>query len=296
MRGVGLLALLGLSCSHPTTFQERDKLGGIAPSEVEFSDLKKKLMVTEFWNDSPVTLPEVQTLATQSMVNSMMQTRRILVMENAELKTKEFVHDNSVQLDQLMRTAKKVGAAAALLGKISRITFTRKTETVGFMAADQISCSILLEVKLIESQTGQELLSVDKEGSAFKPKYSDKDDQTYQQKDCVKLALTNATDALTKMIVPAFSKLTWQGQIVDIKGDIIYINSGQLTGLSVRDILKVQAPGEDIFDPVTGDLMGSSIGRMKGTLEIIGFSGPDLSAARLKTGGPVDRSDIVSLY
>jgi hypothetical protein len=81
-----------------------------------------------------------------------------------------------------------------------------------------------------------------------------------------------------------------------MKGDRIYLNAGQMTGLQVGDTLKVLDDGEEIFDPVSNQLIGQSPGRVKGTVKVIAYFGKDGSLCVLESGGGFREGDRVELY
>lgn len=103
-------------------------------------------------------------------------------------------------------------------------------------------------------------------------------------------------DALTKAMVNMLKQLVardWNGRIASMKGQNVYINAGQKTGLKVGDILLVQALGEKIIDPQTGVALGRAPGNIKGEIMITGFFGSDASVAVKKSGAGFNVNDLV---
>lgn len=88
---------------------------------------------------------------------------------------------------------------------------------------------------------------------------------------------------------------SWEGRVAYIQGSRIYLNIGEKSGLRVGDILKVTELGEEVFDPQSGDFIGRTPGRVKGTIEIVGFFGEDGSIAIIHSGGGFKENDRVSM-
>ena len=52
-------------------------------------------------------------------------------------------------------------------------------------------------------------------------------------------------------------RVPWQGKIVDVKGDTIYINAGVDSNIRAGDEFIVYKKGEELIDPDTGISLGS---------------------------------------
>jgi hypothetical protein len=97
-------------------------------------------------------------------------------------------------------------------------------------------------------------------------------------------------------IIKTIEKLSWEGRLAMIQGNRIYVNAGRLSGINVGDLLKVSSQGEEIFDPETGELIGTAPGPMKGTLEVVSYFGKDGAVAVIHSGSGFKENDIVELY
>ncbi len=94
----------------------------------------------------------------------------------------------------------------------------------------------------------------------------------------------------------ANAKLDWMGRVARIEGERIFINAGKKTGLGRGDTLKVLEEGNDVFDPVSGKLIGKAPGRVKGTIRVLNFFGEDGSVAIVESGGSFSEGDRIELY
>ena len=110
------------------------------------------------------------------------------------------------------------------------------------------------------------------------------------------LAVRNAMVPFAPEVMKAIEKMTWQGHIVKVAGNKVYVNAGHASGLISGDILKVLTPGDDVYDPSTGAFLGRSQGQIKGTLEVVDFLGTDGAVTEVHTGGNFQDGDLVQLY
>ena len=99
------------------------------------------------------------------------------------------------------------------------------------------------------------------------------------------------------MVVLQFQRLVeYQINIIIIVGKKIYINAGLESGVKIGDIMKVLTPTQDVFDPLSGALIGKTKGEVKSTIEITDFFGNNGAVGILHSGGNVAPGDQVTLY
>lgn len=88
-------------------------------------------------------------------------------------------------------------------------------------------------------------------------------------------------------------RLGWEGRVALIQGNRIYLNVGEKSGLRIGDLLKVSQLGDEVYDPQSGQWIGRTPGRIKGTIEVIGFFGEDGAIAVVHSGGGFQVNDRV---
>src|SRR5690606_41915091 len=97
-------------------------------------------------------------------------------------------------------------------------------------------------------------------------------------------------------LTAALRRWRWSGRIARVRGEKININAGRISGLQVGDLLKVLGPGQDGFDPQTGNFVGRAEGRMKGTIEIVSYFGKDGAIGVVHSGADFRENDRVEMY
>jgi hypothetical protein len=263
---------------------------------------KKKVLVMNFWNDTPVGDQKLGEFAAEEMRRELLLSKRVLLPEekNVTAVTKDFVEGDRVQSTQLVREGRRVGVTTVIVGRISKIIFRQDREEVGILREAQSAVAVDVEMKLFDVATGREVYSAKRGGSATNTTrvMFDADASTNKEAraEIAKSAIHEAIVKLMPDTMIAMDKMDWQGRIAKILGNKVYINSGKASGILAGDILRVMSPGEEIVDPVTKSYLGRSEGLLKGTLEVSEFIGEDSSMTMIHTGGNFQEGDVVRLY
>jgi hypothetical protein len=101
-------------------------------------------------------------------------------------------------------------------------------------------------------------------------------------------------ESMTEMSQVA-GRLGWEGRVALIQGNKVYLNVGEKSGLRVGDLLRVSQLGDEVYDPQSGKWIGRTPGRMKGTVEVVGFFGEDGAIAVIHSGGGFQVNDRVQV-
>lgn len=276
---------------------------GTGPQNAEsIGQPRKRVLVLNFWNDTPVTQTDFGMMAADVLRKSLATGQKVVLPTDvkSEFNTEDFVQGQHVRVAQLVREGRKLGIAVLVIGRVVKITFRQRGDDVGLFRQKQSLASVEVEVKVFDVQGGRELIATSQSGEASANALavidgSDLESITYRT-DLTKVALHEAMAKVAPEVLKSVEKLAWQGRIAKLIGPKIYINAGRMSGLLSGDILRVLNPGEEIYDPITGALLGKSSGTLKGTLEVVDFIGTDAAVAETHTGGNFREGDLVQLY
>ena len=118
-------------------------------------------------------------------------------------------------------------------------------------------------IRLIDTTTGEVLDSKRVEGKAKSGGINfsiDIDGIDFDSESFKKTPLGKATqiaiDTAVEFIASSIEELPFQGSIIKATEKGIYINAGDKTGASIGDVFTVYSVGEELVDPVTGELLG----------------------------------------
>lgn len=265
---------------------------------------KKRAMVLNFWNDTPVREPQLGAFVADELRRGLQLTERLILPadSSAALSTQDFVSHGNVQVAQLIREGRRLGVGVLVVGRLTRVSFRQRGDDIGFLKQKQTYASVGVEIKVFDVAGGREVSAVAKMGEASSQSNTVVDvegegaDSLKLRSELAKLASREAAAQLIPDVLKAVEKMAWEGRVAKISGKRFYLNAGKASGLVAGDILRVMAPGDDVYDPTTGAFLGRTDGQMKGTLEVVDFLGTDGAVAELNSGGNVQEGDAVRLY
>jgi hypothetical protein len=263
---------------------------------------KKRVMVLNFWNDTPVKQNDIGEFAADELKRGLYLSQRVIVPTDikTELGTADFVQGDRVKVAQLIREGRKLGVAVLVIGRITKIVFRQRGDDVGLFRQKQSLAGVELEAKLFDVQGGREIMATSRSGESNSNTVvameSDNMESFAYRAELTRFAVREAVAGFIPDVMRAIEKMMWQGRIAKMIGPKVYLNAGRASGLIAGDILRVLNPGDDIYDPQSGAYLGRSQGQLKGTLEIVDFMGPDGAIAEVHTGGNFKEGDLVQLY
>lgn len=317
--GLLLLSVLSAGCQRSPFFRREDEstpdssangIGsayyGRSPDSSDRSENtspKKRVVILDFWNDTPAKQSNYGGYAADELKRALGITQRVILMPQeirSGMATEDFIQGDKVRVAQLLREGRRLGVAVVVIGKVTKIFFRQKGDEVGLLRQKKSTAIVEIEAKLFDVQGGREIMAVTRGGEASSSNIIALDDSGIESSpfriELVQTALRGATNELVMDVLRSLEKINWQGRIAKTMGPKIYISAGRASGLISGDILKVTNPGEDVYDPSTNAFLGRSQGKLKGTLEVVDFLGPDGAVAEIHTGGNFREGDLVELY
>jgi hypothetical protein len=311
-----LLSLFLVACTRSNLFRKEEDQGHNDPSSTYYSGAasanpvkkleaigqpKKRIMVMNFWNDTPVRIETLGAYAADELRHDLFITQKITVPADVKstFSSDDFVQGEQIKVAQLIREGRRLGVAVLLMGRITKIVFRQKGDEIGLFRQKQSNAAVEVEAKLFDVQGGREILASSKgsEASTSTIMALDGDSASNEfREELIKLAIKQAVVGFVPEVLKAMEKMIWQGRVAKVAGARIYVNAGRNSGLMNGDILKVMSPGDDVYDPENGVYLGRAKGQMKGTVEVVDFVGLDGSVTDIHTGGNFKEDDIVQLY
>ena len=135
-----------------------------------------------------------------------------------------------------------------------------------------------LAMSLYETFNGSEIKTILEPFGAGTPKT-----------DVVQAAINKDSALLANEI----RNLEWFGRIEFLKGDQIYVNVGNNTGLKPGKLLQVVQPGKEVINPQTSAVMGFTGDVSKGELRVTELLGNNAVATVAVSGGPFQPNEKV---
>jgi len=264
---------------------------------------RKRMMVLPFLDVSESRPQAFRDKARAEFIRELNQSGRIIVVDSRDLKvdlTKATVGGDYV-LKDIAKPAADLGATVLLDGKILDIKVARKTDPVGLFRQMKTKFEASVRVRMVLSKSGKEVFNTVKnvtleEAQTRVAENASADRMLQTNPELIERLITDAFLDFQNQIFSTLDKIAWEGRIAMISGDRIFLNVGRLSGLQVGDVLKVTEEGDEIFDPQTGNFIGKSQGRLKGTLEVISYFGQDGAVSLIHSGSGFKENDRIELY
>jgi len=262
---------------------------------------KKRSIVFDFLNNTPIRGP-LGEVAAEEFRRELHLTGRVNLSEevHSKMKTKDFIQGDRIKVAQLVREGVNQGVYLAFIGRVAKVAFRQKGSSIGLFKQLESIAATEIEVKVFDIHSGKEVAAIVGQGEASSHSMVVVEEEQMQSDafrfELASMAVREAVYSIMNQTVASIEKTQWRGKIAKMINGKAYLNAGQKSGVAHGDILKVLTPGEPVYDPETGALMGYSKGRHKGTLEVTGFIGEDAAEAILHSGGSFQKGDVVTLY
>jgi hypothetical protein len=265
--------------------------------------IRKKLVILPIHNESPFGGKDLEVLATEEIRKYLMASKRYLLdlQSLRSYPTSQVVYQGGGRnLNSLIKKAKGSGVNLIVYGRIVDSSIRQKEDDIGLIREVFLFGSSTVEIRVIDVSTEQEVLvkKVDAftEDKSYQIQHLSRENKFELRRDLLRQATKLAIGKLIKPIWEKTKKKEWFGRVAKIAGKKIYINAGIESGVKIGDIMKVLTPTQDIFDPVSGALIGKTKGEVKSTVEITDFFGNNGAVGIIHSGGNVSPGDQVTLY
>lgn len=264
---------------------------------------KHRLMILPFLDNNEARPQEVRDQARDEMITELNRTGDVIALDSNELGLEigALVRNGEYDFAAISKKASSLGISAVMEGKILDLKVKRETDEVGVFRQMKSTFECKVRVRIASARSGKELFNTIKtvtvqEGNTRVGESVEADKFFLNNPEILSTLVKESFLDFNPQIMETLGKLNWEGRIALINGDRVFLNVGKISGLNLGDILKVSEDGQDIYDPQTGNFIGRSPGRLKGTLEVISFFGQDGAIAVIHSGAGFRENDKVELY
>ena len=298
-----LLLCLLVSCSRNVVKRtSQGRRPRMSPPR-ESLDVRKKVALLTFFNESPVGGQDLGITATEELRGELSRAGEFVVDSMANKvfgSSKEIYSGGGVKLVQIARKAKLSGINLVVYGRVVDARVKEKSDEIGIVRKLKSYTSSQVEVRVFDVNSNKEVYNELVKGYADDSTYrffrTNRESTLAYRRDLLRYSVRVAVRRSIQNILDVSAKMDWTGRVAKIIGNKIYVNAGRESGLNIGDILKVLTEGNEIYDPESGALIGLSKGEIKGTIEVIDFFGPDGAIAILHSGSSVLEGDFVQLF
>ena len=298
-----LVVLMFIQSCAPITRRRPINQAGNLNRVSQFSPIKKKIALLTFYNESPMGGEDLAIVGTEEFRREVSKSREFLIDTEAESifgNSKEVYAGGGVKLVQLARKAKMSGVNIVVFGRIKEARVRQKSDEIGFVRKVKSLAETFVEIKAYDVLANKELFTETVDGNIsddnLKFYQGETEDNLAYRQELLRYSVKVAVRKFVPKIIKLGSRLDWMGRVAKIIGTKIYLNAGRSSGINLGDIMKVITEGQEVYDPESGAMIGTSQGELKGTLEVVDYFGEDGAICILHSGGSVTEGDFVQLY
>lgn len=276
-------------------------------SSNEDKELKKRVVVLPLLDRKNIRSEETLKKAQDAFMDALNQSGELIAIDSSVLKLdlKKYIKNNMYDLKAIALASNKVGVSALLEGRLIDMRFQNedltKVDNSSSLKMRPVVFEVVVHSRMMNVRSEQELFNTVKtvtidDKSSELPENITSDNFFGRNSELTELLIKDAFLDFNAKLVESLKFITWEGRIAALQGERIYLNVGRISGVQVGDILKVVEDGNEIYDPELGYHVGKVQGRVKGTLEIVGFFGQDGAISVVHSGAGFKENDRVEIY
>ena len=270
---------------------------------IEYTDLKKnneekspkkRIVVLPFVDSKQVYSLDVLKKAQLGFIDQLNATEEVVAIDASQLKydVSQSVKNGRYDLHGIINQIQSEGVSAVLSGQVVEIRLI-KSKTAAF--------EVVVDAQMLSVRSEQEIFHMLKtvklsDESIEMPSEVTAESFFKRNPELVQLMIQDAFNDFSDKLIESLAEVTWEGRIAAVQGEKIFLNVGKISGVQVGDILKVVEDGSEVYDPEIGYHIGQVPGRIKGTLEVVGYFGQDGAISILHSGAGFKENDRIELY
>ena len=248
--------------------------------------LKKVVAVSRFENKTSIRSQGAfdlnQGMADQ-LTDALVQSGQFVVLERQTLgdvmQEQDMANTDRFQKARSARTGKLTSAQILVKGTVTEFETldSRSNSGISFggfrIGGRKHSVHIGLIIRLIDTTTGEVIDSQRVEGKARSKSvdlginyggvgFGSNSSKATPLGKATQIAIDNAVE----YVAGRLKNIPFQGRVIKLKGNIVYVSAGDKHGTNVGDVFNIYSVGEELIDPNTGEILGVDevkIGKVK---------------------------------
>jgi len=239
------------------------------------SGLKKVVAVSRFENKTSWSGQwKLDDGMTDQLTDALMQSGQFVVLERETLSDvmgeQDLASSGRAMKSKSAATGKLTSAQILIKGAITEFEAESSGSGTGIgfggvrIGGRNEEAHVGLIIRLIDTTTGEVLDSKRVEGKASSGGFAlglNVGGVGFGTDGFKKMPIGKATqmaiDSAVEFIAAKLRTLPFQGSVIKVTDDTVYISASDKTGAAVGDAFTVYSVGEELVDPVTGEILGS---------------------------------------
>ena len=274
---------------------------------LENKELKKRVVVLPLIDKKGIRSAEMLQKSQDAFIDALNETGELIALDPATLKIdlNKYLQNGMYDLKGIAQASGKAGISSVLEARVIDMRFKNedpeKVDNASSLKTRAVAFEVVVQVRMMHLRSSQEIVnsvktvSIDDPNSAIAENITS-DTFFARNNELNRLLIRDALVDFVPKIVGALKLISWEGRIAAMQGDRIYLNVGKISGVQIGDILKVVEDSNEIYDPELGYHVGKVQGKVKGTLEIVGFFGQDGAVSVIHSGAGFKENDRIEVY
>jgi len=274
--------------------------------------LKKVVAVSRFENKTSYGTGgawDIGNGMADQLTDALMQSGQFTVLERETLGDvigeQDLASSGRTMKSKSARTGKITSAQILIKGTVTEYSRSSKGSNTGVsvmgvrVGGKKSEAHVGLIIRLIDTTTSEVLVSKRVEGKAKAGGFSlglNVKGVGFGTDGFKKTPLGKATqmaiDSAVEAIASGLKDIPYQGRVILVKGDSVYLSAGERTGASVGDVFTVYSRGEELVDPDTGEMLGSEEEKL-GKVKIFSLKKKFSKARAVGTLDGVEKGNII---
>ena len=289
-------------------------LGSLLVVTNSFSQLKKRIAVFTFedksshswrWWDGKPPGDGMADMLTTTLVKS----GKYIVIERQAIakmiQEQRLGQAGLVTAQSAAQVGKLLGVELAVVGAVTEFGHAKggtggRIKGIGIGVKKQ-QATVAVDVRFVNTTTGEILAAENvrkeksKSGISISTSQFNFNNRNDFDNSLVGKATREAVDAIVDLIDAQMKQLPWEGKVILVRGNTVFIKPGSDAGVKVGDIFSIYSKGEELIDPDTGLSLGS-VETKVGSIEVTSIvTGGKAAQASIKMGGGFKKGDLVRL-
>jgi len=289
-------------------------LGSLLVVTNSFSQLKKRIAVFTFedksshgwrWWDGKPPGDGMADMLTTTLVKS----GKYIVIERQAIakmiQEQKLGQTGLVTAQSASQVGKLLGVELAVVGAVTEFGHAKggtggRIKGIGIGVKKQ-QATVAVDVRFVNTTTGEILAAENvrkeksKSGLSISTSQFNFNNRNDFDNSLVGKATREAVDAIVDLIDAQMKQLPWEGKVILVRGNTVFIKPGSDAGVKVGDIFSIYSKGEELVDPDTGLSLGS-VETKVGSIEVTSIvTGGKAAQASIKMGGGFKKGDLVRL-
>lgn len=274
-------------------------LVGCVVSSSTWAEPLKRIAVMDFVDKTDYGKGRLGISASDMLVGELQRSEQFVVVAysgmDEALKIQALGQSGAVDSSTAVEAGRLIGASAFINGSISEFGVKKGGLGVpGILATKKLTARAVVDIQLIDATSGSVLMSETAEGVAETKAtkiLNIGSDGSYDETLAGK-ALRAAITTLVQKVTVEMGEVPWQGFVLDVTEEAIWISGGKDMGLQPGQRLKTMTASKTVRAP--NGRAYSIPGKEKGQLKIIQVL-EDISQAALVAGDAPKKSDRILL-